>query len=138
MWFSSVVFSRAKKTKKTRQHCGCYAGVAVGGAAQIELSTRSQRDLTVTVREAEGTRFRLDDVDLHTLQARQAIHVDLVVGVSDVPHDDFAFPRVEESAGPDPNRAGCSKSGADARSATAALLAPLRGRAAEGRAPTPC
>ena len=94
--------------------------------------TRSHRDR----KEAEGTRLELDDVDLHVLQACQASHVDLVVGVSDVPHDGF-FPRVQQSAGPDPTRTGCSKSGTDGQSATAGLLAPLRGRASEGRAPTP-
>ena len=73
------------RAKKTRRHCGWYAGVAIGGAAQIVLSTRSQHDLTVTVKEAEGTRIGLDDVDLYTLQARHASHVDLAVGVSDVP-----------------------------------------------------
>ena len=52
------------RAKKTRQHCGRYAGVAVSGAAQIVLWTRSQHDLTATVKEAEGTRLRLDDVDL--------------------------------------------------------------------------
>ena len=61
------------------------------GATQIVLSTRSQHDLTVTVKEAEGTRLRLDDVDLHALQARQASHVDLIVEVSDVPHDDLVL-----------------------------------------------
>ena len=83
----------------------------------------------MTVKETEGPRLRLDDVDLPALQARQASHVDLVVEVSDVPYDDFVFPRFQRSAGPDPNRAGCSNSGPDGRSATAALLAPLRGHA---------
>ena len=45
----------------------------VSGAAQIVLSTRSQHDLTVTDKEAEGTRLRLDDVDLHALQPRHVI-----------------------------------------------------------------
>ena len=56
--------------------------------------------------------------------------------MSDVPLDDSVFPQFQWPAGPDPTRAGCSTSGVDRRSATAALLAPLRGRPAEGRAPT--
>ena len=65
----------------------------------------------MTVKEAEGTRLKLDDVDLDALQARQANHVDLVVEVSDVPH--FVFPRFQQLAGRDPTFAGFSKSGAD-------------------------
>ena len=73
-------------------------GGMVSGAAQIVLSAQSQLDLTVTVKEAEGTHLRLDDVDLHALQAS---NVDLVVEVSDVPHDDSAFPRFQKAAGSD-------------------------------------
>merc|ERR1712146_310209 len=70
-----------------REGAGHHERRMTRGAAQVQQAPRRQDDDAMAIREDEAINLRLDVLHLDTWEVLQLVHLDLVVKVTDVPHD---------------------------------------------------